>query len=97
MDDFEFAWKLATKRHPPSLRDRQRIPAWGSEKAMTLFDEAPEGDAEIELSVAETLKVDCFTAWHGFKPTLRHFSLEMLAGEDHSRPASPHGRLNAAA
>lgn len=58
-----------------------------------LFDDRGE---QFE-TVAEAMERFCRDAWHGDRPALRGFSLEMLRGEDDSRPAMPYGRLNAAA
>jgi hypothetical protein len=90
---FDVAWWRALRDCPPRGRD------------LTLSVEHDQGELfdsqgrppEQDETVVEAMERYCRDAYLGQKPGLRSFTLDMLREDDQSRPASPHGRLNAAA
>jgi hypothetical protein len=87
---FEDAWVRATAANPP----------WASDKRVTVDPEGDqlvlrEGgqDSEVEESHYESVRRYCRDAWHGYRPALAHFSLDMMGSADYTRTAKI-GRRN---
>ena len=86
---FDRAWSEATRAFgkPRDTADAGLSPQ--------LF--AVEGEDYAELPRSECFREYCWDAWHGEKPGLRGFTLDMLYGPDSSQPALVSGVIKQAA
>lgn len=69
------AWAMAEKAYPPRGRD--------AAPPESLFDE----NGDVQVSHADFFREACRAAWHGERPRLARFSLDMMASLDWTRPA----------
>lgn len=82
--DFDYAWAQAVKANPPRGRDAA---------VTALFDE----DGLPQVSLADAFCNYAEDAWHGRKPGLRAFSMDLVRELDHTTAAQRPGRIKAAA